>query len=357
MLESFIIYTGAMALGSVVGIAINSKRDQWDKEKRERENKREREQAYLASVDDNGNTPLHLSARDVQYKAPDYLAPDYSWWRQNTDRNNTFANLKYLIKATIRNSEGDNVLHVAIKNGNLFAVKQLIAYYSPPASNFNFPNQLLIQPDQHGEQPLSLAAKNGNLEIFEALLNAGVDPNLRDRNGTTPLYWAIKNGHISVVNKLLEKTDLNQTDDYGKTYLHLAAFFDRLDVVYGLLARGANPNKPDIFGATPLHLAIIKGHRNTADALFVSGAYSNLSEETPFIKGCTEEDITRLKEYFLFRKKVDELSQQIALIDLNQKSKTLRWQSKAERAAENAAGKEEELSPSSSQDAHKILRH
>jgi ankyrin repeat protein len=58
---------------------------------------------------------------------------------------------------------------------------------------------------EHGQTPLSLAARNGHLAIVKLLLATGkVNVNAKDKNDETPLSCAIEEGHENSIKLLLE---------------------------------------------------------------------------------------------------------------------------------------------------------
>ena len=58
------------------------------------------------------------------------------------------------------------------------------------------------EENQQGETALIKAAKTGNLEIVEILLEKGASPNLTDFTGRTALDHARQNRHSRVVERL-----------------------------------------------------------------------------------------------------------------------------------------------------------
>lgn len=102
---------------------------------------------------------------------------------------------------------------------------------SPPASSSSCPI-------------LSCAAKNGVPGIVAALLDAGLDPNGRDREGWAPLHDAAWGNHVEVLRLLLQAgAEKNaSTGRGGWTALHLACRYTSVDCVLELLRWGVDLN-------------------------------------------------------------------------------------------------------------------
>jgi ankyrin repeat protein len=95
-----------------------------------------------------------------------------------------------------------------------------------------------------GITPLSMASKNGNAAIIDALLQAGGDANYIDERGTTALMTAAASGNADAVRILIDHgSDVNARDgSHGQTPLMFAAALNRGAAIRTLLEHGANPS-------------------------------------------------------------------------------------------------------------------
>ncbi|XP_047542178.1 poly [ADP-ribose] polymerase tankyrase [Vanessa atalanta] len=141
---------------------------------------------------------------------------------------------------------GDAALLDAAKRGDLARAKKLI---TPQNVNCR---------DAHGRNstPLHLAAGYNNLEVAEALLEAGAAVSARDKGGLVPLHNAASYGHVELAALLLRAgTPPNAADRWGFTPLHEAAHKARTQLCALLLAHGADPFLKNQEGQTALELS------------------------------------------------------------------------------------------------------
>jgi ankyrin repeat protein len=60
-----------------------------------------------------------------------------------------------------------------------------------------------------GLTPLTCAARNGDAEIVQKLIDNGADIEAKDSKGRTPLYYAKSSRHAEVLHMLLERSNTN----------------------------------------------------------------------------------------------------------------------------------------------------
>lgn len=153
---------------------------------------------------------------------------------------------------------GNTALTLAAVNGHTDAAVQLIKAKA----------KLDVKYQLDGAQPLICAARNGNLELVQALLDAGADKEAVDKKGHTALAAAAMNGKAAVVKALadagankeapctgravlsksneslsaLETASLGDGTKFGFTpLLSAAASMPYVEVMKVLLEAGANP--------------------------------------------------------------------------------------------------------------------
>ena len=118
----------------------------------------------------------------------------------------------------------------------------------------------------------AIAAKD--VKGVRAALEAGANPNARDRRGATPLINASYNGLADIVSLLVSKrafVDFAPTN-FSATPLTAAIENGSVATVKVLLAAGANPNRNDGRGWTPMFAATIRGQSEMVRALLADSA-------------------------------------------------------------------------------------
>jgi ankyrin repeat protein len=140
-----------------------------------------------------------------------------------------------------------------------------------------------IDPDVRDHETrtaLMLACAAGWPIVAQMLLRRGADVNSLDRTGNTPLMLACSQGTPETVRTLLEfGANPNWRNEQDATALQLACSVDRpetLAIVRHLLQHGTDPNARDRCGHTPLSVASNAGRHDLLEILLEYGAEPNV---------------------------------------------------------------------------------
>ena len=104
----------------------------------------------------------------------------------------------------------------------------------------------------------------GDIRAARLAVQGGADVNERDGVTMTPLMWAAHRGKADISELLLQQPGINIdcSDEDGRTAMHHACLFGRLEVLRMLLAARSqgSVNQLDKGGDTPLMSASNYGH-------------------------------------------------------------------------------------------------
>lgn len=146
-------------------------------------------------------------------------------------------------------------IHLAASNGHVEIVK-FLSQYHPGLLNFQ---------DPYGDDALTLAAKDGNLDVVCYIVDNfphQIDLERRARRGRTVLLWACESDNAQLVKYLVEKgADFKSedcSDEKGRNAAHIAASCDCLSTLCFLLTLDFNYfiSSKTTDGNTLLHSAI-----------------------------------------------------------------------------------------------------
>ena len=110
-------------------------------------------------------------------------------------------------------------------------------------------------------------------EMILLLLDAGANPEARDKSDTTPLMYAFSCGYWEKATVLLNNTaELQATDKEKALMLYLATREGQVEILKPLVGKGVNITAPDQDGRTALHWASLRGHLTVISLLLDYGA-------------------------------------------------------------------------------------
>ncbi|KAH9326409.1 hypothetical protein KI387_006587 [Taxus chinensis] len=149
------------------------------------------------------------------------------------------------------NELGETPLHIAAEQGHLDVLKELLKFAHA---------ETVTKKNRTGYDVLHIAAKQGHIGIVKELLN--LEPGLSktfDLINATPLISAATNGHTEVVNELLAKDCqlIEIARSNGKNALHFAARRGYVEIANALLEKDPHmARRTDRKGQTALHMAV-----------------------------------------------------------------------------------------------------
>ncbi|XP_045216692.1 uncharacterized protein LOC123566548 [Mercenaria mercenaria] len=155
-----------------------------------------------------------------------------------------------------------------IENGDKDGVKQILN------------NDTDLTVDRKGDTPIHLAARKGNLDILELLIQNGCNVNQKNQNGFAALHYAAREGRMDIVCFLLKYgAEPNIKNEDGDGPIHELVKFQPMDVIEEMVSLGMDVNLQNKIGSTPLHVAVANNHQEAVETLLTCGARSNLKDK------------------------------------------------------------------------------
>ena len=168
----------------------------------------------------------------------------------------------YTINLQEIDQEGNTPLHIAAREGKLEEVKKLIHYI------LNINPSLIEAKNNFGSSPLHYATWFGQLPIIKYLMKQGADIKTKDIFDQTLIHSAAWNGDLKLVKFFLEKGFfLEEKDKKGNTPLLSAAQNNHLQVMKFLISKGANIAAQDNNGDNIFIIAIRNANIKIIDFL------------------------------------------------------------------------------------------
>lgn len=163
------------------------------------------------------------------------------------------------VDVTAGNRYQESPLLLAVQTQKPWFVRELLKAGAPVNKSALDPQASRGFFSRPADDLLARAVNQGNLEVVEILIAAGVDlnaPYLHSYNSPTPLHIAVDDGRADILAALLAaKARVDARDRDKETPLHYAVREGKPDMVRLLLEAGANPKLKDKDGRSPLELA------------------------------------------------------------------------------------------------------
>lgn len=165
-------------------------------------------------------------------------------------------------------SDGNNAIFYAARNGNEVIVKQLIKKKVNPKT-LNKKGQNLMFAAAEGAR-----MKQNSLSFFQFIEGLGIDPNQKDNEGLTPLFaLATRHREAEVFAYFIEKgNDVNQKNKQGNTPLINASSRNTLEVVTLLANKTTDINIQNKQGYSALTQSVISNTPDVVNFLLKKGA-------------------------------------------------------------------------------------
>lgn len=170
-----------------------------------------------------------------------------------------------------KSCSGNDIAHISVHTGDLPLVERL------HRSGANF-----LTLNSTGETVLHTAAESDQdtSEVIRWLLKLGIGVDATDDSGMTALHLAARQGNRNGIEELIQaNADVNVSDQDGVSALDLSAYNGHIECTELLLKSGANVNAIDKHGVTALHGAAVNGHFEVITMLLDHGADHTLKDE------------------------------------------------------------------------------
>jgi len=185
--------------------------------------------------DNNGNYPIHYA---IIYKNLKIL----KLFKKYNKSFNKF------------DSENNSLLHLSIKSNSL-EIFQFILENSNDYDTVNI----------YGENQIRYAVNYNNLDILKILDDKKVNINNSDfKNEMTPLMYSVILDNIEIFKYLLNKSNIDLQDNLGNNILHYVIIYNKLNYINDIIdilkkdLSLLNLNNTNMFGKTVLHLILDK---------------------------------------------------------------------------------------------------
>ena len=174
--------------------------------------------------------------------------------------------IKHGLDVDHKDGSGAFALSIASREGHIQLVELLLKFRAN-----------VDQQDEEGLSSLTEACSRGQVEVCLLLLRYDAKLDLQDKKGWSALMYAVADGNVDLVLLLLERgTQINLQDVCGTSPLMLSCFIGCVRVTEILLQHGADVNLQNNDGITALMMSSYNGHTKIVELLMRYGADMNV---------------------------------------------------------------------------------
>jgi ankyrin repeat protein len=161
----------------------------------------------------------------------------------------------------VADSTGHTPLHLAAQTGALDLAKKLLAKGANPNVRTNPDKDAPYRPAAGEQTPLLLAARNNQVGVMRALIEAGADTKIKGQDGAGLLLAAAASGRVAATKYAFEfDPDVKSVDNHGRTAMHEcvshpdsgATQTEMTELVQYLADIGVPLDEKDARGRTPI---------------------------------------------------------------------------------------------------------
>ena len=160
-------------------------------------------------------------------------------------------------------------------------------------------NMLKIRGYKFTTEDFFRGIKSEDTAVINGFLDAGMNPNSKNKDGMTALTYALQNTGIKTIRVLARKADINLKDDLDNGPLHLAISRGNDEAVAFLLDANADVNVTGkdgrVTNQSPLFAAILADNSELIEKLLKKGADPNIADSEsafPLSEACVRNGAT-----------------------------------------------------------------
>jgi len=157
--------------------------------------------------------------------------------------------------ANLVDSEGNGAIHLALAKPGRDTVKHSLLEHVLGTQ------ATVLSPNAAGHVPIHLACRGGYLRCLQYLLDSKADLSVLSARRESCLHFAVSAGHAEVTQFLTDAARhlVDHVDEDNNTPLHVCAYTGNHDCAIVLLRNGAKAGLRNREGKTPLEVSKIRG--------------------------------------------------------------------------------------------------